>query len=252
MRASATVERLYLKPARGQPPAALLAGEALTCVAGHGLAGDVHANPLSPRQVLVTLAGELAALGIAPGALLENIVIACDEPALFRPGTAIVAEGGVEIRLTMFCEPCQRIAGLGHKLSTLLHRRGVLGVIASGGALRIGERCVLIADQYAALPESPYQKFLAFLPTVPPGRVVRYRDITIAIGAADSFVRALPGYIRRSGGMGLPLHRIVNARGELLALLPDQAARLRAEGVQLRSDHSAVDLTRYLWNGSAA
>jgi alkylated DNA nucleotide flippase Atl1 len=250
LRATGTIQHLYLKPARGKPMQAVGAGESVACVAGYGLLGDVHANRLSPRQVLVTLAGELDALRIAPGALLENIVIACDEPALFQPGAAIVAASGVEIRLTMFCEPCQRIAAVGHRLSTLLRRRGVLGVITTGGELRPGERIELIADKYPALPESPYQKFLEFLPTVPPGRVVRYRDITIAIGAADSFVRALPGYIKRSGGMGLPLHRIVNARGELLPLLPEQAARLRAEGVDLRGDN-AVDLDRYLWEGNA-
>ena len=180
---------------------------------------------------------------------MENMVIQCDDPALFQPGAAIITASGVEIRLTMFCEPCQRIAHVGRKLTTLLRRRGVLGVFETGGTLKEGDTLVVVADEYPPLPESAYQKFLDFLPTVPPGRVVRYLDIAIAIGVADSFVRALPGYLKRSTGTGLPLHRVVNARGELLALVPEQAAKLRAEGVLLRDDAASIDLNRYLWQG---
>jgi len=214
-----------------------------------GIDGDAHAHRLSPRQVLVTLASELQALDIAPGALGENIVIACDHPDLFRPGAALVSATGVELRLTMFCEPCQRIAHLGHRLSRLLQRRGVLGVVATGGELRIGEVMELIAGRARPLAQSAYQRFLDFMPGVPTGRVVRYIDITTAIGAADTSVRALPGYIKRSLVLGLPLHRIVNARGELLPFIPQQGARLHEEGVIDRSDAATVDLRRYLWQG---
>jgi alkylated DNA nucleotide flippase Atl1 len=244
MQATATIQRLYLKRARGE---AGVASTVVHCTAGVGIDGDAHANRLSPRQVLVTLASELDSLGIAPGALMENLVIACDRPALFRPGAALVGASGVEIRLTMFCEPCRRIAHLAPRLSGLLHRRGVLGVVVAGGALRVDESIALVADRYPALPESPYQKFLDFLPTVPCGRVVRYADVAIAMGVADSFVRALPGYIRRSAGGDLPLHRIVNARGGLLDIVPDQAKKLQAEGVAILGN--SASLQKYAWQG---
>ncbi|NYE63365.1 alkylated DNA nucleotide flippase Atl1 [Duganella sp. 1224] len=245
------IAQLYRKPARGQPAVALAPGAAMLCEAGVGIAGDAHASRLSPRQVLVTLASELRALGIAPGALGENIVIDSDQPALFRPGTALVS-GGVEIRLTMFCEACKRIAHVAPDLGALLHRRGVLGVVVHGGELRVGDALALVGGRYPALPESPYQKFLDFVPTIPPGRVLRYADVALAIGVDASFVRALPGYIRRSAGGDVPLHRIVNARGELPRLAPEQAARLLAEGVALRGTALAVaDLPRYLWRGEA-
>lgn len=223
----------------------------MLCEAGLGIRGDVHAHRLSPRQVLLTLDSELRDLRIAPGALLENIVISSAHPELFRPGSALVTASGVEVRLTMFCEPCKRIAHVAKDFGRLLHRRGVLGVFETGGELRHGDALALIGGRYAPLPESAYQRFLDFIPTIPPGRVVRYRDITMAIGAADSFVRALPGYIKRSMGVGLPLHRIVNARGELLPLVRGQAARLLAEGVIHHSDAAVVDLARYLWQGEA-
>jgi alkylated DNA nucleotide flippase Atl1 len=258
---TARIAQLYRKPARGQSAVALGAGEAMRCEAGVGIVGDAHASRLSPRQVLVTLDSELQALGIAPGALGENMVIAGAQPALFRPGSALVGGTGVEIRLTMFCEACKRIAHVAPDLGKLLHRRGVLGVVAVGGTLRVGDTLALIGGRYPALPESPYQKFLDFVATIPAGRVVRYVDVALAIGVDDSFVRALPGYIRRSAGGDLPLHRIVNARGELPRIAPEQVARLQAEGVMLRgapalarapapSPAPAVaDLPRYLWRG---
>jgi alkylated DNA nucleotide flippase Atl1 len=245
---SSRIERLYLKPARGQPLRALGQDEAMLCEAGLGINGDAQANRLSPRQVLVTLASELRALDISPGALGENIVIASDQPELFRPGTALLTSSGVEIRLTMFCEACWRISHVVPNLRQLLRRRGVLGVIEAGGALRIGDAVTLVDGRYPALPQSSYQKFVDFVPTIPPGRVVRYSDVAVAIGVAEGFVRVLPGYIKRSSA--LPVHRIVNARGELLNFLPEQAAQLQAEGV-VNHGAAAVDLSRYLWRGEA-
>ena len=226
-----------------------------TLTAGLGLEGDSNAHRLSPRQILVTLASELEALSIAPGALRENLVVAVDEDdeaaAHFVPGSAITGAGGIEIRLTMYCEPCKQIAPLVGNLAAVLERRGILGVIAGGGQLSVGEALTITPKRYPALPESPYQRFLDFVATIPPGRVVRYRDVALAIGVDNSFMRAIPGYIRRSLARGLPLHRIVNARGQLLDAVPNQAARLAAEGV--RSDgmppHVAIDLARLLWQG---
>lgn len=249
MRARGRITALYLKPAHGRAGIALGPAQTMRCVAGVGIDGDVHAHRLSPRQVLVTLASELAALGIAAGALGENIVLACDRPDLLRPGAALRTASGVDIRLTMFCEPCRRIAHIEPRLSRLLHRRGVLGVVEAGGELRLGDAIELIPGRYAPLAESAYQKFLDFLPSIPAGRVVRYADIALAIGADASFVRALPGYIKRGAGQGLPLHRVVTARGALLPFMPGQGALLHAEGVIERDDATTVDLSRVLWQG---
>ncbi|OEZ98034.1 MGMT family protein [Duganella phyllosphaerae] len=237
-----TLTHLFDKPARHQP---VVAQNAIALTAGLGIDGDVHAHRLSPRQVLVTLTSELDALGLAPGALYENLVIEGAAPEDFCPGSAIVS-GDVEIRLTMYCEPCQRIAPLVGNLAAMVGRRGILGVVVHGGTLHTGDAVSLIPGRYPPLPASVQQKFRDFIATIPEGRVVRYRDVTMAIGVDDSFVRALPGYIKRNLDAGLPLHRIVNARGQLLAALPQQASMLAAEGVP--SD-GAVDLERFLWRG---
>jgi alkylated DNA nucleotide flippase Atl1 len=209
--AAGKVNKLFIKTRRGEP---MVECDALVCEAGLGIDGDVHANRLSPRQILVTLQSELDALALAPGALFENMVMSMADAAHFKPGAAIVTDGGVEVRLTMFCEPCKRIARVVPNLGAVVNRRGVLGTIVRGGEIRRGDAVTVIPARYAALPESPAQKFRDFVSTIPAGNVVRYFDVAIAMGVDQSFIRALPGYIRRHMLDPLPVHRIVNAQGE--------------------------------------
>ncbi len=241
---SGKVEHLFLKPARGKP---MLEVASFTCIACLGLQGDVHANRFSPRQVLVTLACQLDDLAIAPGALYENMVVSLAQPDQFLPGAALVVDGAVEIRLTMFCEPCKIIEPVVGDLGKMIHRRGILGVVVNGGDIRAGGALKLFPNRYVPLPESAYQRFVDFVVTIPPGRVVRYLDVTTAIGVDASFIRALPGYIKRACALNLPLHRIVNARGGLLNSVPGQASMLADEGVAMNGGF--VDLVRYCWQG---
>jgi len=239
----ATITHLFVKPARHR---AVVAHDAITLAAGLGIASDISAHKLSPRQVLVTLASQLDELALAPGALSENLVLAGAELKDFRPGSAIVC-GDVELRLTMYCEPCKQIAPLVGNLAAVVERRGILGVVVRGGALQVGDAATLIPGRYPPLPESVQQKFVDVVTAIPPGRVLRYRDVALAMGVDDSFVRALPGYIKRNlHDANLPLHRIVNSQGQLLATLPQQARLLAAEGVP---SNGTVDLTAVLWQG---
>lgn len=244
MPSSAHIERLFIKPAHGS---AMHDTATLPLITGEGIAGDINAHPLSVRQVLVTLASQLQELSIAPGALRENIVIADAALAHFCPGSALVSND-VEIRLTMYCEPCRQISHLHGNLAAMVQRRGVLGTVVTGGVLQIGDALTLIPARYPALPDSVQQRFADFVATIPRGRVVRYRDVALALGVEQSFVRALPAYIKRhrNANIGLPLHRIVTAHGQLLATLPDQAAQLAAEGIAC---DGGVDLARFLWQG---
>src|SRR5258706_13685518 len=92
--------------------------------AGYGIVGDINANCLSPRQVLVTRTEDLHHFGIEPGDLRENIVAAGIDAAGFVPGSRLDI-GGVAIRLTFHCEPCKRIAHLVPSLKDILSRRGL-------------------------------------------------------------------------------------------------------------------------------
>jgi MOSC domain-containing protein YiiM len=138
------VESVFIKLRRGE---AIERRDALRCSSGLGIDGDIHANRLSPRQILITLKSELDGLALAPGALFENTVISLSDTRHFRPGTAIVTEGGVEIRLTMFCEPCKRILPVVGNLRPMLHRRGILGYIVRGGEIHAGDAIDVIANR---------------------------------------------------------------------------------------------------------
>ena len=240
---TAKVEQLFVKTRHGKPMTAV---DSLTLVTGLGIEGDINAHRLSPRQLLVTIVSELEALALPSSALRENLVISTDAPENFKPGSALIGADGLEIRLTMYCEPCKQLLPLVDNLAGMIGRRGILGVVVGGGQLQRGEVLELLPGRYSALPESVYQKFLDFVATIPRGRVVRYSDVAMAIGADNSFVRAIPGYIKRSLDAGLPLHRIVSARGRLLATIPAQAEMLSAEGVP---STGSVDLKTCLWQG---
>lgn len=253
---SGRIENLFRKERHGKDNIALSQGEALECFTGFGIQGDVHANRLSPRQILITLQSELDGLSIAAGALHENVVISSRFAELFRPGTALITERGVEIRLTMFCEPCKRILSVAPDLRAMINRRGTLGYIERGGKIGVDDRFTFLPGRYTALPESAYQRFLEFVPKIPPGKVVRYSDVTTAIGVADSFVRALPGYIKRSVGFDIPLHRIVSAEGWLPNYVAAQAEKLIAEGIQVKFPNEMLgrvrgktELQQHLWHG---
>ncbi len=246
-RAHGKVRHLFVKTFHGREASELSGGESLQCVQGWGIEGDVHANRFSPRQILITLASDLEKFAIAPGSLHENMVVSLTPEHMFRPGAAILTDRGVEIRLTMYCEPCSRISHLIPSLRDLIQRRGILGTIAKGGSISTGDLFTLLPDQYALLPESPTRRFQDFVAAIPPGTVVRYADIAVGMGVAHSFVRAMPGYIKTNIHLGLPMHRIVNAQGQLLAYLPNQAEKLTAEGVQI--ERAKVDLRSFLWQG---
>ncbi|MEO5934552.1 MAG: MGMT family protein [Duganella sp.] len=183
---------------------------------------------------------------------MEQLFVKTGHGEPMKAADALIGAGGLEIRLTMYCEPCKQLLPLVTDLADLadlaglIGRRGILGVVVGGGRLRPGQTLELIPGRHPALPESPYQRFLDFIPTIPRGKVVRYGDVAMAIGADNSFVRAIPDYIKRSLASDIPSHRIVSARGQLLATVPEQARRLMAEGVP---SNGAVDLGTVLWQG---
>jgi len=207
----ASIVGLFLKPGSGLPMA-VPADACLALRAGSGIVGDVNANLLSPRQVLVTRHEDLCRFRIEPGELRENIVVAGLEESVFVPGTCLDI-GAVSIRLTFHCEPCKRISHLVSSLKDILDRRGLLGVVLCGGTIAEGDAVVARARSCTPLPERPYDRFRAFIGQVPPGRVVSYKQVTAGMGVASSYMRAIPRYIVLSSRDNV--HRIVDSEGTL-------------------------------------
>ncbi|QSJ14079.1 MGMT family protein [Nostoc sp. UHCC 0702] len=222
---------------------------------GHGIESDINANPISPRQVLVIRYEDIAELKINPGELRENIAIAGIQTEYFIPGSVITFESGAAIRLTFYCEPCKRIAHLVKSLKSIQYKRGILGVIIKSGTVEVGSKVQIQTNMFPALPENPYERFLELLRKVPSGKVVSYKHIIQAIGVDNSYIRAIPTYIKKAAATVYPIHRILDSQGNLIKFAFNQKNKLEAEGIQVlcNADLSIEDnkycvlIHDYLW-----
>jgi len=89
-----------------------------------------------------------------------------------------------------------------------------------------------------------FERVLSTIRRIPKGKVATYGDVAAASGypgAARQVVWAL-----RSGGKGVPWHRVLGAKGRILLTGEngmEQKLRLRSEGIVITGDR--VDLERY-------
>jgi MOSC domain-containing protein YiiM len=117
----------------------------VAALAGRGLEGDRHAREGSGRQVLLLDASVLAAEGLAPGVLRENLTIdgiAVD--ALPRGARLRVGDDAVLV-VHGPCEPCAFVEGVRPGLRAKLEgRRGTLTTVEKGGTLRVGDPVVVL------------------------------------------------------------------------------------------------------------
>jgi alkylated DNA nucleotide flippase Atl1 len=241
-----SIDNLFLKSRRGEMPTESVE---LNLIAGHGIDRDIHANPISPRQILIVRREDLVERKIAPGALSENIVITGANVDCFIPGSVIKFDRGAAIRLTFYCEPCKQIAHLVTSLKNIAKKRGILGVVITGGSIETGDRFEIKPNIFPALSDIPYERFLNFLTKIPVGKVVTYRQIIDGIGVSPGYFRALPKYLEKALASGYPVHRILDSQGTLTPHVPHQRELLVAEGVF--AIDSCVPLQDYLWEAPA-
>lgn len=224
----------------------------------HGIEGDINAEPISPRQVLIVRHEDIANLSIQPGELRENIVIQGIEIDKFIPGSLLNFESGAAIRLTFYCEPCKRIAHLVESLKSIQAKRGILGVVIKSGQIKVNSNFQVQANKFPALPEIPYKRFLNFIIKIPSGKVVTYKQIIKGIGVDNSYLRAIPIYLKKTSAADYPLHRILDSKGYLISHVRQQKIKLEMEGVQVLSEadllrnlnKSFVEIKDYLWEDS--
>ncbi|MGH8910248.1 MAG: MOSC domain-containing protein [Egibacteraceae bacterium] len=251
-----TVAALFLKPAKNCPMVDV-SRVGMTLRAGQGIEGDCNAHPLSPRQALLTRREDLEDFSIGAGDLRENIVIQGLPSNRFAPGSILGIGEQAAIRLTFHCEPCKRIAHV-VDVRSVVGRRGILGVVLRGGHVGMQDAVLLCPERRPPLPESPYERFLLFVSAVPEGLVVTYKQVVIGMGVAESYIRAIPRYLRRTCKDEFPIHRIVDSQGQLVSeYVPGQLNSLRAEGIDVISSNALfgpsghrVDTDRFGWPGA--
>jgi MOSC domain-containing protein YiiM len=132
----ATVVALHLTPKSRAPLAPQTEVHALE---GQGLQGDRHARTGSHRQVLLVEVETLEALGLAPGAVREQVTVRGlrlnDLPAgaRMRIGTA-------ELEVAGPCEPCERMEEIRPGLRAQLDgRRGRFCSVIRAGSFSVGQ-----------------------------------------------------------------------------------------------------------------
>lgn len=217
-----------------------------------GIVGDINSDRLSPRQVLLVCSADLEQFSIAPGELRENIVLNTADITAFKPGARLTFSSGAEIRLTFYCEPCKRVAHLANSIKSLEQRRGILGVVKTGGAISLQDQVTMEPDYFPALSEIPYERFLDYIAKIPRGKVVTYKQILRCIGVDKSYFRAIPIYFKKAPA-NYPLHRVLDSQGKLTPHVSQQRKQLEAEGIEVlkQINSLSVSLEKYAWQHSA-
>ena len=117
-----------------------------------GVRGCIHGRPGSERQILLMEAETLERLGLAPGAVKENITTqGVDFQKLSKGQRLRVGESLLEI--TVPCEPCDRMDEIRMGLQQELRgQRGWLCRVVSSGRIQRGDRIEVMAAAVSAAP----------------------------------------------------------------------------------------------------
>ncbi len=116
--------------------------ERATVLEDRGLEGDRHARKGSHRQILFVESEVLEGLGLAPGAIREQVTVsglrlpALADGARFRVGDAV-------LEVEELCEPCGRMDEIRPGLKDVLgEQRGRFMRVVSGGTFAVGDTLV--------------------------------------------------------------------------------------------------------------
>ncbi len=111
-----------------------------TAISARGLEGDRSCVVGNARQVLVMDRETLDVFGLAPGQIKENITTEGLDLTQAKPGNVFFIGDEVTMEIVGECEPCRKMDAIRMGLrEELNHRRGVLAMVISGGAIKVGD-----------------------------------------------------------------------------------------------------------------
>ena len=127
----------------------MVAHDEIVAIENHGFNGCAHARPSGRRQVLCMGVETLDQMGLAPGAVKENITTRGIDLRALQAGERLrIGEGLFEV--TDRCDPCDRMEEIRPGLKEeLLGRRGMLFRVIEGGRIRVGDAIQKV--QYSAV-----------------------------------------------------------------------------------------------------
>lgn len=164
---------------------------------GAGLENDVHADALSPRQLLLASVAAYEHFSLLPHALRENLLVDADTSRL-ASGTVLQIGGEVRLRLMFQCEGCGQLdtrkPGLARMIGT---RRGILARVLAGGVIARGDRVSDLGVLETPWSDDWRERIIRVLDAVPSGSVIEYKHLARLAGVQSSYCRAFPGLIRK-------------------------------------------------------
>jgi hypothetical protein len=208
-----TVQALAIRPPSAKPSMAL---DCVHARAGQGLEGDKHADPLSPRQLLLAGTGVYGDLSLPPHALGENLLLDLDTAQL-RSGAVLRIGAQVLLRLMFQCEPCGTLDRFQPGLSGRIgNRRGILARVLAGGAIQPGDSIVDVGRPLPAWPDDWRARVAQVLQAVPDGMVLSYAQLALLAGVQSTYCRAFPRLLAKLGpefvGKALPAQAALGRR----------------------------------------
>jgi MOSC domain-containing protein YiiM/alkylated DNA nucleotide flippase Atl1 len=241
------ITALTVKPQRKAP---MLSQAGVVAVAGHGLQGDCHAQPLGPRQALIVRQEDLDRHALSIAQVRANIAVSGFSADDLASGRVLALGSDVRLRVTHECEVCKVLRDYvpANVFPRLPGQRGVLGVFLEGGEIGVGDAAKLAPDRFATVPDGIFDRFAWVLARVPPGRVTTYQTLVTLVGASKPYFRVLPTYLRRAAVRGLPAHRVLNSAARITGHFETQAEDLAQEGVEIGAGGVLASLDT-LWDG---
>jgi hypothetical protein len=190
------VSAISLRPTRGSPWQPQAAVQAL---AGAGLQGDMHVDPLSPRQVLLASVGSYARHALPSAALGENLLVDLDTSTL--ASGALLAIGPEAVLAVSFqCEACgyldAQLPGLAKRIG---RERGALARVLRGGIITQHDTVRLLPGHGQQWPDDWRARVRIVLLRVPDGMVLEYAQLARLAGVQASYCRGMPRVVREAG-----------------------------------------------------
>jgi MOSC domain-containing protein YiiM len=193
---SGKVVALAIRPARKAPMLSVTSVEAIN---GTGLVGDVHADDLSPRQILLASFQAYEDLGLPSHSLRENLLVDFDT-SLLTSGTVLQIGAQVRLWLTFQCEACGHLnvhrAALSRDIGS---RRGVLARVLEGGAIRTGDQVRVLGALLPEWSDDWRHRVARVLNEVPSGEVIEYKQLARLAGVPTSYCRVFPRFAKTLG-----------------------------------------------------
>ncbi|WP_374000525.1 MOSC domain-containing protein [Massilia sp. CFBP 13647] len=189
------LEGLAWRPAKGKPATA----DSLRLLAGVGIAGDLHADALSPRQLLLASASTYGDLGLPAQALRENLLLDLDTSRL-ASGTVLQIGAQVRLRVMFQCEACGQLDAIQPRLAARIGaRRGVLARVLAGGTIGRGDSILDLGVLEQPWHDDWRERVRRVLDAVPASAVIEYRQLARLAGIQSSYCRAFPRLVANLG-----------------------------------------------------